>query len=170
MHTAPRWAVRTAHLIPLLTLPSGLWRVPVALGSSMGMADGGAPVHVTGGESYYVLGLSLVTEAVALLSLGLVSRWGEIVPGWVPVLAGRRIPPPVAVVPAVAGSVALTAIWGYAAVSMVVRGGLEYWAWWGEPLLVACYLPLLLWGPLLLLLAVDYHRRHTGARLTPATC
>jgi hypothetical protein len=32
--------------------------------------------------------------------------------------------------------------------------------WWWETLLAACYLPLLLWGPLLFALAVNYRRRH----------
>lgn len=35
----PRWADRLAHLIPLMTLPSGLWRLGLAFGSSMGALD-----------------------------------------------------------------------------------------------------------------------------------
>jgi hypothetical protein len=156
----PRWAVRTAHLIPLVVLPSGLWRVGIALGFSMGMVEGGRPVHITGWESVYVLSLSVVSEALALLSFGLVRRWGEVVPAWIPVIGGRRVPPLAAVLPAVAGSVALTAIFGEAAIDMMVRGGAEFAGGWGAALLVACYLPLLLWGPLLFALAVSYYRRH----------
>jgi hypothetical protein len=83
-----------------------------------------------------------------------------VVPGWIPVIGGRRVPPLAAVLPAVAGSVALTAIFAEAAVDMLCRGGAEFAAGWGAALLVACYLPLLLWGPLLFALAVSYHRRH----------
>ena len=36
----------------------------------------------------------------AVLTLGLVQRWGEVVPSWVPRLGGRRVPPAAAVVPA----------------------------------------------------------------------
>ena len=52
----------------------------------------GAAVHVTGWESVYVLSLSLITEAVALLTLGLVRPWGERAPAWIP--ADRRPPHP----------------------------------------------------------------------------
>ena len=46
-------------------------------GFSMGGVEHGAPVHVTGWEAVYVLGLSVVTEGLALLTLGLVRPWGE---------------------------------------------------------------------------------------------
>ena len=38
------------------------------------------------------------------------------------------------------------------------RGFVFASGWW-EALLIACYLPLLLWGPLLLLLTWAYYRR-----------
>jgi hypothetical protein len=130
----------------------------------MGMINQGKVVHVTGGESSYVLSLSLISEAVALLSLGLVSRWGEVMPGWIPILGGRRIPPLAAVIPAVAGAVAVTAIWVYATVNLIVLDGFDFSNGWWKALLIACYLPLLLWGPLLFALAVNYHHRHVGMR------
>jgi hypothetical protein len=159
-HPPPRWAERTAHLIPLLTLPSGLWRVPLALGLSMGMLEDGRPVHVTGGESAYVLFLSVLCEAVALLSFGLVRGWGERVPAWVPVLGGRPIPRLAVVIPAMTGAVALTIIWVFATANLFVFVKPDFSTGWWEALLAACYLPLLLWGPLLFLLALNYHRRH----------
>ena len=156
----PRWAERTAHLIPLLTLPSGLWRIPLALGLSMGMLQDGKPMHVTGGESVYVVCLSVAAEAVALLSLGLVRRWGEVVPAWVPVLGGRPIPRLAVVVPAMTGALALTIIWGYATANLFIFVKPGFSNGWWEALLAACYLPLLLWGPLLFALALNYHHRH----------
>jgi len=54
-----------------------------------------------------VIVLGAVCKGFALLSLGLVRPWGEVVPDWVPIVRGRRIPVLVAVVPAVAGAVAL---------------------------------------------------------------
>ena len=59
----PRWATTAAHLVPLVTLPSALWRIPVAFGASMGMLHEGAEVNVHGWESVYVIGLSVVTGA-----------------------------------------------------------------------------------------------------------
>ena len=111
----PRWATRAAHLVALTTLPSALWRLPLAFGLSMGMVEPtGAPVHVSGWESVYVIGLSLVSEAAALLTLGLVKPWGERAPGWIPVIGGRRIPPMAVIVPAAIGALLLAFIWGYA--------------------------------------------------------
>ena len=111
----PRWANRAAHLVPLVTLPAALWRLPLVFGFSMGALEtSGAEVHVTGWESLYILSLSLVTEAAALLTLGLVRPWGERAPRWIPFLGGRRLRPMAVIVPAALGALLLTAIWGYA--------------------------------------------------------
>ena len=73
----PRWATTAAHLVALCALPSGRWRIPLALGFSMGMLEGGgAEAHVHRWESLYVIGLSVVLESLALLTLGLVAPWG----------------------------------------------------------------------------------------------
>ncbi|MGW4499924.1 hypothetical protein ACWENR_15100 [Micromonospora sp. NPDC004336] len=156
---APRWAVRTAHLIPLVTLPSGLWRVALVLGVPIGAFVGGEPVRVGGGEAAYILSLSVVQEALALLSLGLVRPWGEVFPRWLPLVGGRRVPPSFAEAAATAGGVALVLIWGYAAAGVLLHGDEMEFSSGGMALLVACYAPLLLWGPLLLALTVAYHRR-----------
>lgn len=77
MTSVPRWADRVAHLIPLLTLPSGLWRIGLALGFSMGTVDlQGNPLHIRGWGIAYVVGLSVVSELFALLSFGLVRPAG----------------------------------------------------------------------------------------------
>ncbi len=90
----PRWASVAAHLVAFTTLPSALWRLPLVFGFSMGALEpSGAPVHVTGWESVYILGLSVVSEAAALLTLGLVKPWGERAPQWFPLIGGRRLRP-----------------------------------------------------------------------------
>jgi hypothetical protein len=157
----PRWADRAAHLVALATLPSALWRIPLALGFSMGMIEHGAPVHVHGWESAAVVGLSLVTESAALLTLGLVRPWGERVPSRLPVIGGRRIPPLAVVVPAALGAVALAFVWGFAFRNGAHLEGVEYShpAW--RVLLVACYAPLLAWAPLLGAVTWAYWRRRT---------
>jgi hypothetical protein len=160
----PRWADRAAHLVALTTLPSALWRIPLALGFSMGMLEDGAPVHVHGAESVYVVGLSVVTESLALLTLGLVRPWGERVPSWFPVIGGRRIPPMAVVVPAALGAVALAAIWGFAFRDGATLEGVEYTHWGWRALLIACYLPLLGWAPLLALVTWAYWRRRSPRR------
>ncbi|MEV0152439.1 hypothetical protein AB0H57_01670 [Micromonospora sp. NPDC050686] len=157
---APRWAVRVAHLIPLVVLPSGLWRIALVTGVPIGATLHGVPVRPGLGESLYIVALSLVSEALALLSLGLVRPWGEVLPRRLPLVGGRRVPPWFAVTAATAGAVALTLIWGYAAWGVAVNGNDLGFPPAGFALLVVCYAPLLLWGPLLLVLAGSYHHRH----------
>lgn len=155
----PGWAERVAHLIPLVVLPSGLWRIALVAGVPIGASEHGAPVHLGIAESIPIVLLSVVSEALALLSFGLVRPWGEVFPRWLPLLGGHRVPPPFAVTVATAGAVALILIWGYASWGVAVRGNVLDFSPAGFALLVACYLPLLLWGPLLLALTVAYHRR-----------
>ncbi|MEU1686350.1 hypothetical protein [Micromonospora sp. NPDC005707] len=154
---APAWAVRAAHLIPLLVLPSGLWRIALVAGLPIG-----TPVDPGPGESVYIVSLSLVSEGLALLALGLVRPWGEVFPRWLPPVGGRRVPPPFAVTVATVGAVALTLIWGYAAWGVPTHGNDLGFTPTGFALLVACYAPLLLWGPVLLAVTWSYHRRHSA--------
>lgn len=157
---APAWAVRAAHLIPLVTLPSGLWRIALVAGVPLGaFAPGGEPIRLHGWESVYVVSLSVVAEAFALLALGLVRPWGEVFPRWLPWVGGRRVPPLFAEAAATAGGVAVTLIWGYAAWGVLVNGNDLGFSPLGFALLVACYAPLLLWGPLLLAVTAAYHHR-----------
>jgi hypothetical protein len=145
-----RWAVRAAHLVSLVVLPSALWRVGLVLGFSMGGLENGEPVHVTGWEAVYVLCLSLVTEGFALLTLGLVKPWGE------------RFPRRLVLGLATFGVISLALLWGYAFRDFpnVAEGSNELgFSDAGHVLLLVCYLPLLLWAPLLAAVTWDYSRR-----------
>ncbi|KUH35852.1 MULTISPECIES: hypothetical protein [Streptomyces] len=157
----PRWAVLAAHAVPLVTLPSGLWRIALAAGLPV------AEQPVEGGwEIAYVVGLSVLSELLALLTLGLVQGWGEVVPRWVPLLGGRGVRPLAAVVPALLGAAGLTglAAYGfYAQAAGLGDGSIGTPA--QDALLLVCYLPLLTWPPLLVAVTVAYHRRRRHARL-----
>jgi hypothetical protein len=122
-------------------------------------------------EPYYVASLSVVSLAAALLTIGLVRRWGEVVPGWVPLFGGRSIPVLGAVAAAGAGAAVIFGVYGYAALNALV--GLrpppefpgcpdpseEPHSW----IAVASYAPLLAWGPLLVIVTLAYYRRrHEG--------
>lgn len=154
----PRWAVLAAHAVPLVTLPSGLWRIALA---------GGLPVSEfplrSGWEVLYVVSLAVVSEALALLTLGLVRPWGEVVPRWVPLLGGRRVPPLAATVPALLGGVALSGLLSWAFYSHYTGAGQDMI---GAPaqqaLLLLCYVPLLAWPPLLVAVTIAYYRRRTA--------
>ncbi len=155
----PRWATIAAHLVPLVTLPSALWRLGLVLGFSMGMVDGGAEVQVGGWESVYIVGLSVVSESVALLTLGLVRPWGERAPAWFPFIGGRRLRPSAVIAPAAIGAVMLACIWAFAFRDFPDVGTIEYTHPGWHALLVACYTPLMLWAPLLGAVTWAYYRR-----------
>ena len=147
---------------------TGIWRILLGCGVSMGFSRTtleaqGFPGHGT----VMVVLLTVLTEALALLSLGLVRPWGEVVPAWVPWLRGRRIPPGPVVVLATTGGVLLTAIWTFA-LRNVFAGGLDevHGRGW-HTLVVACYTPAVLWGPLLLLVTYLYHRRTRPGKPQP---
>jgi hypothetical protein len=161
----PRWAKRLAHVIPLLVLPSALWRWAVAFGFPMGMVNSSGHLDVLRGwPAVYVAVISLLSEAVALTAFGLVQPLGEEVPRWSPFFGGRAVRPKAVVVAATVGSVALFLIWT-----------VGFWQVWtsGQPspmaspfwatLFTICYAPLNLWGPALLTLTWAYHRRAAGS-------
>jgi hypothetical protein len=159
----PRWAVWAAHAAPLATLPSGLWRVAMALGIPVGYSDEvlRSEYHIPGWGMAYVIGLALLIECLALLTLGLVRPWGEQLPRRLPFLGGRQVHPRAALIPAVFGTLVLTAIVAVVIVQVLagVRddghlGGTAY------TVMVLCYLPAFLWPPLLGAVTYSYHRRH----------
>lgn len=158
-------ARRLAHLLALITLPSGLWRIALVIGLPVANTAIVLPLS----ERIQIVGLSLVAEALALLSLGLVQRWGEVVPGWLPLIGGRPIHRLAATIPAALGATALTGIWTFAVVNVLTGttgGGLDYFfpTVMQKVVLLVCYVPLLAWGPLLAVLTVAYFRRRTPVR------
>ncbi|MFG2874395.1 hypothetical protein ACGFYU_05180 [Streptomyces sp. NPDC048337] len=168
MAGVPRWARIAAYAIPFTVLPSGLWRLGLLfvdhVGADSGRLPGWLPLEV------YVVILSVVSELLAFTAVGLVAAWGEVVPRWIPVLGGRRIPVAAAAVPAALGALALTALWTVLSVVTQVAGTTIQ----GDPIpanfpsevggwtalwFYVCYAPLVLWGPLLGLVTVAYWRR-----------
>lgn len=169
----PRWAMLAAYAAALTTLPSTVWRITafvfdVPLVERLeAPAPGHGPVLFEG--VWYIITLSLVSEALAFLALGLVCEWGEVWPRWIPGLRGRRVPTLAAAIPASLGASALL-IFPYA-LAMIASGRMvngrpitpvtEGWqsvAFW------IAYLPLAAWGPLLGILTVHYYRRRRAAQ------
>ncbi|MEW2075152.1 hypothetical protein ACFZAG_26615 [Streptomyces sp. NPDC012403] len=157
----PRWAERFAHLIPLIALPVCLWRIPIAFGFTMGTGlppiDGPLWVSIS-----YVGGLSVVSELFALACFSLVRPWGEVLPGWVPVFGGKRVPPYLVIVPAAIGGLAITAVLISWFLSTFQLAGFERDqfdnVWW-ELLAVSSSGLFSLCGPMVLALTYAYYRR-----------
>ncbi|WP_407839387.1 hypothetical protein ACE1OC_28360 [Streptomyces sp. DSM 116496] len=163
-----RRVVRLAHLAALAPLPTALWRIAGALGVPLGFSgdDPLTDVRFGSGFSLYLIGLSVFAEMLGFLALGLVRRWGEVVPRRLPLIGGRAVPPLAAVIPAGLGAAALTLLGVLGVIGWNDPGnmgapgsptGVAYWV------MTACYLPLVAWGPLLAVVTVAYHRRRSAA-------
>ena len=156
----PGWAWTAAHLAALAPVASSLWRLPLMFGVSMGMdAEFMADMmsHPFWQRLGYLGALGLLTDGLAFLTLGLVRGWGEVWPRWIPVLRGRSIPAAVTLVPAIVGGVAATVL--FTIMAFIWNGNMVdgYTGW--AILQTCCYAPLVLWGPLVLLVAGHYYRR-----------
>lgn len=150
----------------LATVPSAVWRVLMIVGLMPGtqelrqveIADEGVLAYG------YVFALSFVQLTTGFLALGLVRPWGER-------FLGRDIPRTPVVIVATLGGLAVVWLFNISMVSALLAGqrpdaGLVS----GVPLAVmlACYAPILLWGPLELLATVGYWlRRRQPARPEP---
>lgn len=159
----PRWAVRAAHVAALTTVPTGLWRLGIAAGLGMGWSESWlAGAAGDWGDRAYLVGLSLFAEGLALLTLGLVQPWGEVLPRWVPGIGGRRIPPYAAIAPAGLGALALIAIWTPTPWMFVREISADEPDGGWEVVMAFAYVPLMLWGPLLAAVTWAYYRRRCG--------
>ena len=161
-HNAARWgkiAVYVSLVVPVYyALPRFAW----ALGIPVGMSQ---EQWRQGQESgLWISGLFLAVFGLvgAGLTLGLVQRWGEVFPRWMPGLAGRRVPIALAVAPALIVSVLFTvgglAMWpGYAQMSAAARDSGQNMA-----LLVGPVALFPVWGVSLAVAALGYYYRRRG--------
>ncbi|MET9399847.1 hypothetical protein [Kitasatospora sp. NPDC002965] len=157
----PRWALGVARAVPLLALPVCLWRLPFGFGYRMGMdlPPTEQPLWVT---VPYVLALSLLSEAFALLCSGLVRPWGETLPAGVPFLGGRPVPPLAVVTAGVVtglGFTLLTVDWVLTTFGLAGFSDVGFANGWWRALSVVVSGLFVLWGPLILALTFAYHRR-----------
>lgn len=166
----PRWAVACAGATVLCVVPSSVWRVLVGIGVPLGWSDEHLALErIPGFGTFYVISLSVASVGAAALTLGLVQRWGEVFPRWIPGLGGRRVAlwfPVVAVLvgAAAVAQLVVTSIVHWSSVSGFADRPSSAWA----ILQLACYLPATLWPLLLLATLVAYVRRRTGQRGDPA--
>ncbi len=162
------WVKVAAYAVPLCVLPSALWRIHAVF------IKGFPPECGKTGEAwepFYIAALSIVSFTAALLTIGLVSPWGEVFPKWIPFFGGRAVPIRAAVIPAGAGATFIFGIYAYALLNPIFHfkepvviagcpGPLETPDAW---VAIASYAPLLAWGPLLVVVTIAYYRRRTPA-------
>ena len=157
----PRWAVLAAYGALASVLPSALWRTAVGFGVPLGWSDAQLRSQdIPGSGTCYVLALSAGSILAAALTLGLVQAWGDRFPEAVPFLGGRRVPALLVTVVAVGGALAVIGICFLSAVNWSSVSGFAGDTWSpGGILMMACYLPAVAWGPLLLAVTWAYWRR-----------
>lgn len=152
-----RWMVWAAWGAFISTVPSAVWRVLMIVGLMPGTQEL-RRFELAGDASLgyvYVFALSIVQLIAGFLTVGLVRPWGE-------QICGRRVPLMPVLLVATLGGLAVVWLFNVSMVGGLVAGqrpdaGLVS----GAPLavLVACYAPILLWGPLELLATVGYWLR-----------
>lgn len=148
-----RWATAVAVAVPLsYALTRFAWALGIPLGITRQLLDKLGDLRYAGAL------LGVLAVAGAILTLGLVQRWGEVFPRWIPGLHERRVPVGLAIVPAYLVS-AILASAGLMVVRVVVTGsqsttfpgladGLAAWVWvpemlwvvWAAALAAATYL------------------------------
>jgi hypothetical protein len=100
-----RWATYVAFAVPIVyAVTRWAWALGIPLGISEEFLREGQAVGL------WWAGAALATLGVggAILTLGLIRPWGEIFPRWLPFVAGRRVPPALAIVPAALVAVVIT--------------------------------------------------------------
>ncbi|GGD81720.1 hypothetical protein [Paenibacillus nasutitermitis] len=151
-----KWATYTAVSLPLIySLTRWAWAFNIPLGVSKAFLIEEA--QDTPGIWLFGAALGTTGAVGAVLTLGLISRWGEIFPRWFPFVSGKRVPPTMAIIPATFISI------------VVFITGLMYNRLWIKGAFpegnIATYAPELtwpIWGLALGLATLAYHLRRKG--------
>lgn len=163
---AARWGRVATYVAVAIPAFYGVTRWAWALGIPLGMDREFVEQGAASGARIAEIGLGSFAIVGAILTLGLVQRWGERFPRWMLGLAGRRVPIGLAVVPASIVSVLVfTGGLGMYLLASRADGGIpfdaESWGAVGPGLLWP------LWGIALALATLAYYLRRRG---TCAAC
>ncbi|MGX7670286.1 hypothetical protein [Plantactinospora sp. DSM 117369] len=156
--SAARWGRRAVWVAAVIPVLYAVVRLAWAAGIPLGITDGFLREMHRTGLVWAGAGLATFGLVGAVLTLGLVQRWGERFPRWMIGLAGRRVPIKLAVVPATGVAVAITAA------GLALYGQPELLDELGGSTLMV--VPMLLWpvwGIALGAATLAYHLRRRGA-------
>ena len=140
-----------------VTIPSAVWRVLMVEGWLPGTDALRAAELATAGRGY-VYALSIAQLFFGFLAVGLVRPWGERIAG---IAVNRWL----VFLLAATGALAVTGLFTVSMPMALLDGqrpdqglvtGPALW------LMSACYAPIVLWGPLLLVAAIGHLRRRRG--------
>lgn len=145
-----------------MTIPSALWRVLMIVGLMPGTADLRA-YELAGDPTtghLYVFALSVVQLSTAFLTVGLVRPWGERLGRW-------RIPASPVILAALLGGITVTWLFTVSLPLALAQGhrpdaGLVHGA--AFVVMATCYAPIVLWGPLVVIVTVAYAIRRLRGR------
>ncbi|MFJ7205936.1 NYN domain-containing protein [Streptomyces sp. NPDC098789] len=153
--SAARWGRRAVLIAVLSSVPYEVTRLAWYFGYPLGITDAFLKdMQDTPGMLEIGLGLGVASAAGALLTHGLVHRWGEVWPRWVWFKAGKPVALATAIVPALL--VSLVLIPGGV---MMVRGGNQPEGWGTN----YPAMPWILWGIALAAATLAYYLRRRGA-------
>ncbi len=168
--TTRRWASIVTWLAILAPLPYTVLRVLWAAGVPFGIdRELLREFHAPGWGSLYILGLTTLADATALIVHSIVRPRARRIPGWVPILGGARVRPRLVIGVLLLPLVVLA--WRAALhLTVVVNGfrlpdevtGVPAWPVWTQIVLVW------IWSPSLAAAIVAYHRATSrGAHSRP---
>ncbi|GAB2525584.1 hypothetical protein GCM10027267_22990 [Paramicrobacterium agarici] len=146
-------AVTIAVIIPLLYAAVRFaWSAGIPLGIE---GQPFAPGLTSSGLWSSGFRLACVASGVAVLTLGLVQRWGDRFPRWVPALGGRRVPALLAAIPVTLGALVIFT-GGISVVRLAATDGVSFAASWST---IGPGLLWPLWGIALAVALIEYLRR-----------
>lgn len=125
-----KWATYIAVVIPLIySITRYAWMLGIPLGISAEVFEQGQA------NNTWIAGAGLATVAVcgSILTLGLIKPWGEVFPGWMLGLAGKKVPPALAIIPATVIAIIITSAginfsWALISGKLSIFAGSENWA------------------------------------------
>ncbi|WP_051772229.1 hypothetical protein [Saccharothrix sp. NRRL B-16314] len=154
---AGRWGRRAVAVATVVPLIYAATRIAWALGIPLGIPRSFYEENVDSGMFIGGLAIALMAIGGAVLTMGLVQRWGEVYPRWIWFKKGKRVPLALAMVPAGLVSVFVVPA-GIMEIRMAFIRGIDpqEWAMLGPGLLWP------LWGLALGAATVAYYLRRRG--------
>ncbi|WP_028775403.1 hypothetical protein [Shimazuella kribbensis] len=147
-----KWFVYAGFGLPFVYSIS---RIAWALGYPLGITEAFLHQLQANGLVYAGLGLAILGLGGGVLILGLIQRWGEVFPRWIPFFAGKRVPPALAIIPALLVATALGSLGSQIFRQFFMSG--DYKGFFNNPVSI---FPI--WGLILYGATIAYYYRRRG--------